>query len=496
MNTLADSVPQPMRSPWSFMGSVCLHCWVLAWVALGPSIGLERPKSLYDREIQPNEKKIVWYKLSDRLPDVTPPEAKRAAHPTRAKAKFDQNIAAGAKDNSRVPQLILAPAPEIAPAKPLPLPNIVAVAPPPRLVRPFIPPPLKAPTPDNAVALPDAPKLATAPERKAPALDLKVKRPSRPRFIPAAAPKLALRDDPPPLPSAPELNPAASFSGPLPIVPRKFVPPPKQAPAPAGPTTIAGPPPALTAAAALPSENSLVIAGLNPSKSLEVPAPPGSVKGSFSGGPKVQPKDSDGARSDALLEIPSLTVQGGARDPQPPVMVARVSPTSPESLAAAMRAAHGGTPPAIASNSKAVRVAGAPDPRMYGRQVYTMALQMPNLTSRSGSWLVWFAEHESDIANANVDMRPPLPLHEVSPRYIASAVEERVEGKVRLWAVIGKDGHVTGVSLLQHLDDRLDRSAEEALGKWQFQPALRNGIAIEVDAVFEIPFYLGPKNAR
>jgi len=55
---------------------------------------------------------------------------------------------------------------------------------------------------------------------------------------------------------------------------------------------------------------------------------------------------------------------------------------------------------------------------------------------------------------------------------------------------------VGGISLLQHLDDRLDRSAEEALGKWRFQPAVRNGVPVDVDAVFEIPFNLAPRAAR
>jgi TonB family protein len=59
--------------------------------------------------------------------------------------------------------------------------------------------------------------------------------------------------------------------------------------------------------------------------------------------------------------------------------------------------------------------------------------------------------------------------------------------------VIRKDGHVESVELLKHLDDRLDKSAEEALSKWQFQPALRDGTPVEVDAVFEIPFRLAPK---
>src|SRR5271165_5711584 len=113
MTSLSHSAPEPMRSPWSFMGSVCLHGWVLAWVALVPAIPLEHAKSLYQREIQPNEKHIVWYKMSDRLPDVTPPQAKRDARPLRARRVFEQNIVADARDTAHPPQLIWAPAPEI-----------------------------------------------------------------------------------------------------------------------------------------------------------------------------------------------------------------------------------------------------------------------------------------------------------------------------------------------------------------------------------------------
>jgi len=592
MTSLSAQVPQPMRSPWSFMGSICLHAWVLAWVAMGPSLSLERAKSLYENELQPSEKHIVWYKLSDRLPDVTPPEAKRDARPLRARAKFDQNMAAGPRDLARPPQLILAPAPEITPAKPLPLPNIVAIASPQRPpARLFLPPPDKPRAPAPAPALPDAPKLAVAaPEVKAPALDLKAPRPIR-RFTPPKEPKKPLPSDPPPLPDAPKLavaapevkappldvkaprpirrftppkepkKPLPSDPPPLPDAPklavaapevkapaidvkaprpiRRFTPPkepiepppsdpsalptapemapgapnltaavslprqqhpfvaPAKQPTPrAQPTAIATPPPALTSAAALPSENSLVIAGLNPAKSVEVPTPPGSVKAGFSGGPKPAPKGSEGTPTGAMLEIPSLTIQGGDKNPPPPVMVARVSPTSPEALAAALRDARGRTPATGSATRQAVRVSSVPDPRMYGRQVYSMAIQVPNLTSYSGSWLVWFAGREQDAGNPSVEMHPPLPLHMVSPKYVNSAAEERVEGKVRLWAVIGKDGRVADISLLQHLDDRLDRSAEEALGKWLFQPAARRGVPVDVDAVFEIPFNLAPKAER
>ena len=36
-------------------------------------------------------------------------------------------------------------------------------------------------------------------------------------------------------------------------------------------------------------------------------------------------------------------------------------------------------------------------------------------------------------------------------------------------------------------------SAQEALAKWEFAPALRYGVAVDVDALFEIPFHLAPR---
>jgi protein TonB len=133
---------------------------------------------------------------------------------------------------------------------------------------------------------------------------------------------------------------------------------------------------------------------------------------------------------------------------------------------------------------------------MDGRAVYTVAIQMPNVTSYSGSWIVWFAEHEPVPGAPSHDVRPPIPLRKVDPKYIAAAAEEKVEGVVRLSAVIRKDGRVESVALLRHLDDRLDRSAQEALAQWVFQPALLEGAPIDVDAAFEIPFRLAPRPVK
>jgi TonB family protein len=119
---------------------------------------------------------------------------------------------------------------------------------------------------------------------------------------------------------------------------------------------------------------------------------------------------------------------------------------------------------------------------------------MPNVTSYYGSWLVWFAESRSGPGGGI--LRAPSPIRKVDPKYIAAAASERVEGVVRLFGIIRGNGRVESIAVIRRLDDRLDRSAAEALEKWQFEPAMRNGQPVEVDAVFEIPFRLAPRLAR
>src|SRR5260370_9372552 len=102
---------------------------------------------------------------------------------------------------------------------------------------------------------------------------------------------------------------------------------------------------------------------------------------------------------------------------------------------------------------------GARDPRFGGRVVYSIAIQMPNVTSFSGSWLVWFAEREPVPGAAPPQIRAPVVVRKVDPKYIAAAAAERVEGTVRLFGVIGKEGDVGGIALLGQLCERLDRSS-------------------------------------
>jgi TonB family protein len=132
----------------------------------------------------------------------------------------------------------------------------------------------------------------------------------------------------------------------------------------------------------------------------------------------------------------------------------------------------------------------APEPiedEVFGRKrYYSMALSMPNLTSSSGSWILRFAELNQ--SNAGGNLVPPIAVVKVDPAYPPSLMREHVEGTVVLYALIRSDGSVSAVRVLHGVDQRLDENARVALAQWHFRPATKNGSAVDLEAVVQIPF--------
>src|ERR1019366_4330355 len=241
MRVVYRGTPGPVRSSFSFGVSGCVHGCVLAWVILGGSgQPRERAQSIYDREIRPYEKKIVWYSLQEKLPEIAPADTQADARAARARVKAPQTMVAGDRDDARAAPLIWAPEPEVAAPKEVPLPNVVAVTP--KVVRPFLAPPVKAPVVAPVAPLPDAPNV-TAADLK-PALPLPAVKPKVVRLFlapsvkdPAPPPVAPLQDAPNVAAverSGPQVGtPVAALIGTVkPKVVRPFLAPSVKAPAP------------------------------------------------------------------------------------------------------------------------------------------------------------------------------------------------------------------------------------------------------------------------
>lgn len=122
------------------------------------------------------------------------------------------------------------------------------------------------------------------------------------------------------------------------------------------------------------------------------------------------------------------------------------------------------------------------------RRFYSVTLNMPNLNSAGGSWVIRFAELNHEANTPVGDLSQPSATRKVDPAYPLQLMRENVAGTVILYAVIHADGTVGNVRILRGVDDRIDQFASQAIAQWQFQPATKNGTPVDVEATFQIPF--------
>jgi TonB family protein len=157
-----------------------------------------------------------------------------------------------------------------------------------------------------------------------------------------------------------------------------------------------------------------------------------------------------------------------------------------------------GASPGLSSSSRRGPVSVAnfdpslpPEKLLSGREIFTLHVNMPNLSSATGSWILHCAQlDEGDDAHFQRGgaLSGPDLLQKVDPKYPPELIKEHVQGEVILYAIIRKDGSVDSIQLVRGLDPQLDRNAMEALAHWKFRPGTREGTPIDMETVAHIPF--------
>jgi TonB family protein len=85
---------------------------------------------------------------------------------------------------------------------------------------------------------------------------------------------------------------------------------------------------------------------------------------------------------------------------------------------------------------------------------------------------------------------PPRVIFRVEPQYSDTARAAGIEGTVTLDVVVRKDGTGDVVGTKKSLGYGLDENAELAMHHWQFQPAVKDGSAVDVEVDIEVYFRL------
>jgi TonB family protein len=259
---------------------------------------------------------------------------------------------------------------------------------------------------------------------------------------------------------------------------------------------------------ALPAGPQVLALNAHPAD-LPVPAaiPEGTRRGAFAASPTGHanatgaPGAGDspaGGKNDAGARINAPAGISVGASPLPAAAVAlpdgpssRTGASDPETrskLMAAMR------PPVIASIPPRPPVAhentGKPSDLenhiFAGRRSYTLAVNMPNLNSATGSWIIHFVDRDQGLVPAPIVA--PEVLSKFDPAYPIELMRDGVNGAVILTATIRADGTVSDIVVARGVDPQLDQNAVQALSRWVFRPALKNGQAIDLEAVITVPF--------
>jgi TonB family protein len=146
-------------------------------------------------------------------------------------------------------------------------------------------------------------------------------------------------------------------------------------------------------------------------------------------------------------------------------------------------------------NFAALPPSAQPEQIFASKKIYKMLVNMPNLNSATGSWILNFSELRMNTEGprpASSDVSAPGPLRKVDPKYPPTLIKEHVEGEVVLYAVIRSDGSVDSIQLVRGIDDQLDANAMQALSQWKFRPATKQGTPVDLEAIVHIPFHAPP----
>jgi TonB family protein len=99
-------------------------------------------------------------------------------------------------------------------------------------------------------------------------------------------------------------------------------------------------------------------------------------------------------------------------------------------------------------------------------------------------------EVKNGVATLSPDQAVDNLISKVAPKYPAEAKKARIQGTVVLNAIIGTDGHITGLHVLSG-PAMLQQSAMEAVRQWGYRPYLLDGKPVQVETTINVIYTLG-----
>jgi periplasmic protein TonB len=85
---------------------------------------------------------------------------------------------------------------------------------------------------------------------------------------------------------------------------------------------------------------------------------------------------------------------------------------------------------------------------------------------------------------------PPVLISKIAPEYSEEPRQSRLQGSNLVYVGISPEGKTTAAMVVRALGMGLDEKAMEAIKRWRFQPGMRQGQAVAVEATIDVSFKL------
>lgn len=441
-----------------------------------------------DGLIQPKLHKIIMYDFRKKPPDVQPLKKSGEFPRPRGAEISKQAVIATSPNPKSTQQMIWLPAPKIQIQQDVRLPNLIA-----RMkTAPSSLPTLPKEKPQPVVEAAKAVQPNTSPSD--PKGDIN-HAPAAPD-VATQPPKLVRTFVPPPASRQPKL--------PTPLqVSELLVAPSIGSPAMANPlppgagmsSTLQGSalPTSIAPVAPLPNAGNanadIAVASLHPSENVHDSIPDGARPGRFSKAPETGAPASGEIGKSGAVTVPDLTV----REAKPVKLLPDPTRTKPVLYTERVRNIPFATL-SVPLRPSSRTIPRSVDARFQGRNVYTMVVPIENLPAYVGDWIIWFAEKQP-VPGSTPLMRAPLPFRKMEPVDQPPAGNAG-QARVQIAAILEKDGRLGNLVILMRPATMTEQAVMQDLAAWEFKPATRDGVAVDVEVVIEIPFNLSTAVAK
>jgi TonB family protein len=100
------------------------------------------------------------------------------------------------------------------------------------------------------------------------------------------------------------------------------------------------------------------------------------------------------------------------------------------------------------------------------------------------------SKDETKIEHVGGIVKAPIPIHTVNPAFSDQARAQKIQGTVMVTIIVDTNGDVQDVEVVKPMGYGLDQKAIEAVKKYRFQPATRDGKPVPVYITVAINFRL------